>query len=121
MHLLKTLLLLLVAVVASAAFVPTRFGCRQGGMTTSVALSRQDAFERVSNTIVGTLTEIEASTIKDDSSFMEDLGADSLDIVELIMAIEEEFSMEIDESVVADMATVEHVLDYLGDTGVIDE
>jgi len=41
---------------------------------------------------------VDAVEIKDDSKFIEDLGADSLDIVELVMALEEEFDLEIQDS-----------------------
>ena len=47
------------------------------------------------------------------STFIEDLGADSLDIVELIMAFEEEFNIEIPDEVAEKMRTVEDVVKYL--------
>jgi len=50
--------------------------------------------ERVT-TIVADKLKVEASTIREDSRFAEDLGADSLDMVELVMAFEEEFGCEI--------------------------
>ena len=48
-----------------------------------------------------------------DSNFMDDLGADSLDTVELIMNIEEEFEIEIPDNEVAEMHTVKSVLNYV--------
>ena len=48
-----------------------------------------------------------------DSNFMDDLGADSLDTVELIMNIEEEFGIEIPDDEVAEMHTVKSVLNYV--------
>ena len=48
-----------------------------------------------------------------DSNFMDDLGADSLDTVELIMNIEEEFEIEIPDDEVAEMHTVKSVLNYV--------
>ena len=48
-----------------------------------------------------------------DSNFMDDLGADSLDTVELIMNIEEEFGIEIPDNEVAEMHTVKSVLNYV--------
>ena len=47
--------------------------------------------------------------------FMDDLGADSLDTVELIMALEEEFDIEIPDSEAEKIRTVQQALDYLGE------
>jgi len=51
--------------------------------------------------------------ITPDSSFMEDLGADSLDIVEVIMAIEEEFGMDVPDATVEEMETVKSLIDFV--------
>jgi len=51
--------------------------------------------------------------ITPDSSFMEDLGADSLDIVEVIMAIEEEFGMEVPDATAEEMETVKSLIDFV--------
>ena len=48
-----------------------------------------------------------------DSSFIEDLGADSLDIVELVMALEEEYNTEISEEQAEKIRTVRNVIDYI--------
>lgn len=50
-----------------------------------------------------------------DVSFVDDLGADSLDLVELIMALEEEFDIEIPEKDAEGFATVQDVVNYLSD------
>ena len=47
------------------------------------------------------------------ATFIEDLGADSLDVVELIMAIEDEFDLEIDEDEAGNISTVGDVVDYI--------
>jgi acyl carrier protein len=50
-----------------------------------------------------------------ESSFIDDLGADSLDIVELVMALEEEFDIEIPDSDAEKVVTVGDVVDYIKD------
>ncbi len=56
---------------------------------------------------------IDADNVTSDASFMEDLGADSLDTVELVMALEEEFDLEIPDSDAEKIQTVQDALDYL--------
>jgi acyl carrier protein len=56
---------------------------------------------------------IDAANVTSDASFMEDLGADSLDTVELVMALEEEFDLEIPDSDAEKIQTVQDALDYL--------
>jgi acyl carrier protein len=51
--------------------------------------------------------------ISNDSSFVEDLGADSLDIVELIMAMEEEFEIEIPDEDAEKLLTVQDAVEYV--------
>ena len=57
-------------------------------------------------------------TISLDSKFMDDLGADSLDTVELIMNIEEEFGIEIPDDEVEKLHTVKSMLNYLTNVGI---
>lgn len=57
-----------------------------------------DVNSKVKEIMVEQLGLSDANEIKDDSKFIEDLGADSLDIVELVMALEEEFDLEIQDS-----------------------
>lgn len=56
---------------------------------------------------------VEEEEVKMKSSFIDDLGADSLDIVELIMALEEEFDLEIPDSEAEKITTVEDVVEYI--------
>lgn len=51
--------------------------------------------------------------IKDDASFMDDLGADSLDLVELVMAFENEFDITIPDEDSAGLTTVQKAIDYV--------
>jgi acyl carrier protein len=69
-------------------------------------------FEKIRTTIASQLS-IDEEEIKMESSFMNNLGADSLDIVELIMALEEEYDIEIPDEDVEKMATVSDVVEYI--------
>jgi len=53
------------------------------------------------------------SDVKPEASFVNDLGADSLDTVELVMALEEEFSVEIPDEDAEKIATVQNAIDYI--------
>ncbi|MFL0268241.1 acyl carrier protein [Candidatus Clostridium radicumherbarum] len=69
-------------------------------------------FEKVKDIIADQLG-IDADEISMESSFMDDLGADSLDIVELIMALESEFDLEIPDEDAEKISTVANVVDYI--------
>ena len=56
---------------------------------------------------------VDEDNVTPDASFMEDLGADSLDTVELVMALEEEFDLEIPDSDAERITTVQDALNYL--------
>ena len=58
---------------------------------------------------------VEEDNVTSDASFMEDLGADSLDTVELVMALEEEFDIEIPDSDAEKIQTVQDALSYLNE------
>tara|TARA_B100000035_G_scaffold310824_1_gene319305 strand:- start:696 stop:929 length:234 start_codon:yes stop_codon:yes gene_type:complete len=55
----------------------------------------------------------DAANIKNESSFIDDLGADSLDTVELVMALEEEFGTEIPDEQAEKITTVQQAIDYI--------
>ncbi len=79
-------------------------------------------FERLKAIVVEQLG-VEEEEVVHSASFADDLGADSLDLVELIMTVEEEFSnptrkIEISDEDAEKMATVQDALDYLRDLGV---
>ncbi|MBF0492829.1 MAG: acyl carrier protein [Deltaproteobacteria bacterium] len=70
----------------------------------------------VENKIIRIISEqlgISEDEIQGDSNFVEDLGADSLDIVELIMAMEEEFEMEIPDEEAEKLLMVQDVVEYV--------
>ena len=60
----------------------------------------------------------EESSITESTSFKDDLGADSLDLFELVMALEEEFGVEIPSEELAELTTVGAVMEYLKNKGV---
>lgn len=62
--------------------------------------------------IIASQLSLRVEEVKADSSFIDDLGADSLDIVELIMEMEEEFDIEIPDEDVESLKTVQDVIDY---------
>jgi len=75
-------------------------------------MTQEEIFEKVKEIIVEQLGVTETSVTLD-ASFIDDLGADSLDIVELIMALEEEFDTEIPDSDAEKVVTVGDVVDYI--------
>jgi acyl carrier protein len=68
--------------------------------------------EKVKQIIVEQLG-VDESQVVDSASFVEDLGADSLDIVELVMAFEEAFELEIPDEDAEKIATVKDAIDYI--------
>ena len=78
-------------------------------------MSSEEVFEKVKEIIVEQLGVTESS-VTTEASFIDDLGADSLDIVELIMALEEEFDMEIPDADAEKVVTVGDVVDYIKDS-----
>ena len=75
-------------------------------------MSSEEVFEKVKNIIVEQLGATESSVTME-ASFIDDLGADSLDIVELIMALEEKYDTEIADEVAEKMVTVKDVVEYI--------
>lgn len=69
-------------------------------------------FERVSKVIVDRLG-VDESEVKLEASFREDLGADSLDVVELVMELEDEFDMEISDEDAEKIASVGNAISYI--------
>lgn len=77
-------------------------------------MSSEEIFEKIKKVIVEQLGVVDTS-VTPEASFIDDLGADSLDIVELIMALEEEFDMEIPDADAEKIVTVGDVTDYVKD------
>jgi len=70
--------------------------------------------EKINEAIIDKLG-VEESQITPEASFIDDLGADSLDTVELIMALEEEFDLEIPDEDAESLTTVKAVIEYITD------
>ncbi len=72
--------------------------------------------ERVKEIIVEQLS-VEADKVVSEASFINDLGADSLDTVELVMAFEEKFGLEIPDEAAEKIATVQDAVSYIEENG----
>jgi acyl carrier protein len=75
-------------------------------------LSEHEIFEKVRDIIVDQLG-VDEEEVKPESAFVDDLGADSLDIVEVVMALEEEFEIEIPDEDAEHIRTVEEAVEYI--------
>ena len=75
-------------------------------------MNSEEVFEKVKKIIVNQLG-VADTAVTLEASFIDDLGADSLDIVELVMALEEEFDMEIPDEDAEKVVTVGDVVDYI--------
>ncbi|MBE9098624.1 acyl carrier protein [Vacuolonema iberomarrocanum] len=75
-------------------------------------MSQEDILKKVQK-IVSEQLSVDESEVKPEASFANDLGADSLDTVELVMALEEEFDIEIPDEAAEDIATVQAAVDYI--------
>lgn len=75
-------------------------------------MDQDEVFEKVKDVVVEQLGVVE-SAVTPDAVFIDDLGADSLDIVELIMALEEEFDTEIPDAEAEKIVTVGDVVEYI--------
>jgi acyl carrier protein len=71
-----------------------------------------DIVERVKKIVVEHLG-VDTAKVTDNASFIDDLGADSLDTVELVMAFEEEFSVEIPDDAAEKIVTVKDAVDFI--------
>jgi acyl carrier protein len=75
-------------------------------------MSETEIFEKVQK-IVSDQLGVEEEKVIAEASFANDLGADSLDTVELVMALEEEFDIEIPDEAAEQIATVQSAVDYI--------
>ncbi len=75
-------------------------------------MSQTETFDKVKKIVADQLS-VDAATINPQSNFANDLGADSLDTVELVMALEEEFDIEIPDEAAEKITTVQEAVDYI--------
>ncbi len=75
-------------------------------------MAKDPIFDKVKAIIVDQLG-VEEDEVTENASFVDDLGADSLDIVELIMALEEEFELEIPDEDAERISTVRDAVEYI--------
>lgn len=101
------------------AWAVERAGCSLGLFRTirleeAFSVADTDVLDKVKKIIVDQLGVDEAN-VTPEASFIEDLGADSLDIVELIMALEEEFGVEIPDEDAEKIVTVRDAIKYISE------
>src|SRR4028119_1359777 len=77
-----------------------------------IDMSQDEIYQKVKQ-IVAEQLSVDESEVKPEASFANDLGADSLDTVELVMALEEEFDIEIPDEAAEGIATVQAAVDYI--------
>ena len=75
-------------------------------------MTNEELFKSIKQMIVDQLG-VDEDTITEDSSFVDDLNADSLDMVELVMAMEQEFDIEIPDDVAEKVVTVKDAVEYV--------
>jgi acyl carrier protein len=75
-------------------------------------MEREEILDKVKEVIVEQLN-VEEDDVNEDASFVDDLGADSLDIVELVMALEEQFSISIPDEEAESIKTVGDAVEYI--------
>ncbi|BAZ86717.1 acyl carrier protein [Dolichospermum compactum] len=76
-------------------------------------MSQAATFDKVKKIIVEQLSVEDEAKVTEEASFVDDLGADSLDTVELVMALEEEFDIEIPDEAAEKILTVKDVIEYI--------
>lgn len=75
-------------------------------------MSKEEIFEKLKPIVVEQLG-VDEESVKEEATFVDDLSADSLDIVELVMSLEEEFDLEIPDEEAEKIVTVGDVVEYI--------
>ncbi|HEY9642248.1 MAG TPA: acyl carrier protein [Coleofasciculaceae cyanobacterium] len=81
-------------------------------------MSQEEIFQKVKK-IVAEQLSVDPSEVTPEASFANDLGADSLDTVELVMALEEEFDIEIPDEAAEGIATVQAAVNYINEKAAV--
>lgn len=81
-------------------------------MTQTTTLSREEVFEQLA-AVCEEMLEIPASDLTDDSHWIDDLDADSLDLVDVALSAKQKFGVQIPKEDLADLVTVGKVVDYI--------
>ncbi|KAI0715171.1 acyl carrier protein-like protein [Earliella scabrosa] len=97
------------ALAARNRFVP------RAAFSAAAGLSKEDITTRVLD-VLKTFEKVDRSKLTETASFAEDLGLDSLDAVEVVMAVEEEFAIEIPDAEADEIKTVQQAIDYIAKT-----
>jgi acyl carrier protein len=79
-----------------------------------MSMSKEDILAKL-KPIIAEQLGVDESEVKEDASFTEDLNADSLDLVELIMSLEEQFKLQISDEDAEKITTVGEAVDYIGE------
>ncbi len=79
-----------------------------------MSMSKEDILAKL-KPIIALQLGVDESEVKEDASFTEDLNADSLDLVELIMSLEEEFKLQISDEDAEKITTVGEAVDYISE------
>lgn len=74
---------------------------------------RDDLKEKVIG-ILAEFTELNKENIEEDTSLIADMGLNSLDVVNVVVAFEEEFDIDIPDRIISDFVTVKNIMEYLG-------
>ncbi|KAH9898018.1 acyl carrier protein [Cubamyces lactineus] len=98
-----------IALAARTRFVPC------AAFSAAAGLSKEEITQRVLDVLKG-FEKVDPSKLAPTSSFSEDLGLDSLDAVEVVMAVEEEFAIEIPDAEADEIKTVQQAIDYIAKT-----
>lgn len=100
----------LAAIASASAFAPSAAFSR--GLTSVAAAMTDEQFDTLQGIIADQL-DVKKGDVTRAASFTDDLDADSLDVVEMVMAIEETFEIEIQDEAASSIKTVGDVCDYL--------
>jgi acyl carrier protein len=92
--------------------LPGADGAARASQKPTEEASMSETNDRVKKIVVEHLG-VDAEKVTEEASFIDDLGADSLDIVELVMAFEEEFGVEIPDDAAEKITTVKDAIDYI--------